>query len=360
MENFVDEATLEVSSGDGGAGSVHFRREKYVPRGGPDGGDGGRGGAVVFRVRGNLNTLTHLVMGGNVHAENGRPGTGRMRHGRDGADAVIELPPGSILYDAETGELVHDFAKDGLGLTFLGGGRGGKGNTHFKSSRMQTPRFSQPGEPGETRRVRVELRLIADVGLVGLPNAGKSSLLRVLTSARPRVGAYPFTTKSPNLGVLRIFDREIVIADIPGIIEGASHGAGLGIRFLKHIARTRCLACLLDASEDEWEHAFSVVRNELAEFSYELSRKPYVIVATKIEMPGATERVDEMKRRFTDIPVCAVSAFTTEGLDALGRELAKLVPVRLEEPSEADDYWATDLTDDSDDAESSDSTDGLE
>ena len=352
MENFVDEATLEVSSGDGGAGSVHFRREKYVPRGGPDGGDGGRGGALVFRVRDNLNTLTHLVMGGDVRAENGRPGTGRMRHGRDGVDAVIELPPGSVLYDAETGELIHDFAQDGLELAFLGGGRGGKGNTHFKSSRMQTPRFAQPGEPGETRRVRIELRLIADVGLVGLPNAGKSSLLRALTSARPRVGAYPFTTKSPNLGVFRIFDREIVIADIPGIIEGASHGAGLGIRFLKHIARTRCLACLLDASEDDWEHAFTVVRNELAEFSYDLSRKPYVIVATKVEMPGATERVAEMKQRLPDVPVCAVSAFTTEGLDMLGREIANLVPVRRDDPPEPGDAW------DPDAAEYTDGVDG--
>jgi GTP-binding protein len=227
---FLDETTIEVSSGHGGRGAVSFRREKYVPKGGPDGGDGGRGGDVVFEVRASLKTLSHLAFKRSFHAEDGQPGQKRKRHGKDGKPVVIGVPPGTIIRSAEDNRIVKDLVEPGSWI-FLKGGKGGKGNTHFATSVRQAPRFAQPGLPGESISLRLELSLIADIGFVGKPNAGKSTLLSVLTEAQPKIGAYPFTTKAPNLGVMREQYKEVVLADIPGLIEGASRGSVSGFVF---------------------------------------------------------------------------------------------------------------------------------
>ncbi len=327
MIKFADEATIIVSSGKGGDGCVAFRREKYVPLGGPAGGDGGRGGDVVFEVRRNLRTLADLRYKQCFRAENGQPGMGRNMNGRNGNDVIIPIPPGTILRNAESGEIIKDFgrAKDGERWRFLKGGRGGWGNTHFKSSVNQAPRQFQPGQPAVEVRLRVELRMIADVGLVGLPNAGKSSLLDSYTNARPKIAPYPFTTKIPNLGVLHIHDREIVIADIPGIIEGAHEGAGLGIRFLKHISRTSVLAFLIDLSDDSWRGTFSVLIKELGAFSPELASRKRVIVATKLDLDEAAARFDEFAAAFPGEEVYGISVFSGVGLADLSEALFRTV-----------------------------------
>jgi GTP-binding protein len=324
---FADEATIIVSSGKGGDGCVAFRREKYVPLGGPAGGDGGRGGDVVFEVRRNLRTLADLRYKQCFRAENGQPGMGRNMNGRNGNDVIIPIPPGTILRNAESGEILKDFgrAKDGERWCFLKGGRGGWGNTHFKSSVNQAPRQFQPGQSGVEVRLKVELRMIADVGLVGLPNAGKSSLLDSYTNARPKIAPYPFTTKIPNLGMLHVHDRDIVIADIPGIIEGAHEGAGLGVRFLKHIARTSVLAFLIDLSDDRWRETFGVLLKELEAFSPELVSRKRVIVATKLDLDEAAERFDEFAAFFPDEEVYGISVFSKVGLDQLREALFRMV-----------------------------------
>ncbi|MFP4703379.1 MAG: GTPase ObgE [Spirochaetaceae bacterium] len=328
MQQFVDEVTVSVQSGNGGAGTVSFRREKYVPKGGPDGGDGGRGGNVVFRTRSNLKTLRHLRMKNSYRAENGRPGEGGERHGRDGNDAVIEVPPGTVVRERETGEVLADLSDEGSEWVCLHGGRGGKGNAHFKSSRRQTPRFAQPGEEGRFLLLRVELRLTADAGFVGLPNAGKSSLLRLLTAAEPRVAGYPFTTTIPNLGVIKLADRDIILADIPGIIEGAAEGAGLGLRFLKHIARTRALVFVLDLADDETDpgRAYHTLREELHSYDPELLSKPELLLGTKIDLEGARERLEAMREAewAEGCRVVGVSSFTREGFEETVRALADL------------------------------------
>ncbi|MCL2610032.1 MAG: GTPase ObgE, partial [Treponema sp.] len=269
MEKFADEAVIEVTSGSGGNGCIAFRREKYVPKGGPSGGDGGRGGDVVFAVRRNLRTLAHLRHRHEFKAENGHDGEGSGRYGRNGEDIVIPLPPGSVLID-DDGRQVRDFARDSdhsneSDFVFLRGGNGGWGNLRFKSSVNQAPRKALPGQPGRTVRLRVELSIMADIGLVGFPNAGKSSLLDRLTNARPKIAPYPFTTKIPNLGVLSVGygsdtgGQDIVIADIPGLLEGASDGVGLGIRFLRHVSRAAALAFLIDLSDDNFLDAFRIL-----------------------------------------------------------------------------------------------------
>ncbi len=321
MFGFVDETTIEVASGNGGKGAVSFRREKYVPKGGPDGGDGGRGGDALFVVRRNLKTLSHLRSQRIFRAGDGQPGAKRNRHGRDGEGIVVPVPPGTVIREATTGALIKDLGDERQEWLFLQGGRGGKGNAHFKTSTHRTPRFSQPGEPGTAVQVRVEIHIIADVGLVGYPNAGKSTLLSVLTNATPKTGDYPFTTLTPNLGVLRSSDRELVIADIPGIIEGASHGAGLGLEFLKHIARTTVLAYLIDLSAENYLEAFPVLRKELASYSRELEMKERLLVGTKLDLPETSERLAELGRAFPDERVVAVSALTHQGLADLISEL---------------------------------------
>jgi GTP-binding protein len=331
MEKFADEAIIEVSSGNGGNGCAAFRREKYVPMGGPSGGDGGRGGDVLFVIRRNLRTLAHLRYKQSFRAENGRDGEGRERHGRDGADIIIPLPPGSALKDPDTGELIRDFGKNEEAgspaetFVFLKGGNGGWGNVHFKSSVNQAPRKALPGQTGISRRLRVELQILADIGLVGLPNAGKSSLLDRFTNARPKIAPYPFTTKIPNLGVLFLGSsrwddpdsRDIIIADIPGLIEGASGGAGLGIRFLKHISRTRALAFLIDLSEDTFMDAFDILYKELAAFSPALTDKRRILVGSKLDLEGAAERLGTLKKRYPKETVMGISVFSGEGLPEL-------------------------------------------
>lgn len=280
---FVDETEIVVSSGHGGAGAATFRREKYVPKGGPDGGDGGRGGDVVFIVKPNLKTLAHLTQRREIRAENGKPGQKRKKHGGAGGNAIIEVPPGTIIRDAESGRIVHDMG-DSEPWTFLKGGKGGRGNVWFKSSTRQSPRYAQSGLPGITSHIKVELNIIADIGFVGLPNAGKSTLLAALTNANPRIASYPFTTKTPNLGVLNSGYNEIVIADIPGIIEGASSGAGLGFKFLKHISRTKALALILDCSSETIQYDYETVLSELAQFEAKLINRPRIVVAAKADL----------------------------------------------------------------------------
>lgn len=317
MNQFVDEAPILVSSGNGGKGAVSFRREKYIPKGGPDGGNGGKGGDVVFITLPNLKTLTHLRYRTEFRAENGKAGGGRKFDGRAGKDVEIPVPPGSIIRDRETGDVLRDMAVLGDRWVFLKGGRGGKGNANFATSTNQAPRFAQDGEPGETRHLLVELRLIADIGLVGFPNAGKSSLLAALTKAKPKIASYPFTTKNPNLGVLTGSYRNAVIADIPGLIEGASGGSGMGLKFLKHISRTKVLAFIVDLYDDNYLDAVQVLEKELKEFSSELAEKPRIICGSKIDMPETKERLKQLQNRFTPEPVMGFSSYTREGLKEL-------------------------------------------
>lgn len=338
MIKFADETTITVSSGKGGNGCIAFRREKHVPMGGPSGGDGGRGGDVIFEIRRNLRTLAHLRYAHVFKARNGADGTGRNKHGADGEDIVIPVPPGTLLKNAETGELIKDFGRDTEGRwRFLKGGNGGWGNVHFKSSTNQAPRTALPGKPGESVEMRVELQMMADIGFVGFPNAGKSSLLDKFTNARPKIAPYPFTTKIPNLGVLTLGDRDIILADIPGIIEGASEGAGLGIRFLKHIARTAVLAVLIDLSDDAYLESFDVLVKELEGFSPELAQKARVVVGTKLDLPETAGRLEELKASLPGERVYGISVFSGEGLDELSRIFVQFV-LDAEKPGDRDSW----------------------
>ncbi len=323
MFGFSDETYIDIASGNGGNGCVSFRREKYVPKGGPDGGDGGKGGDVVFVVKENLRTLASLKSKRSFRAENGRPGQGARRHGRDGKDIEILVPPGTVIRDPETGETIKDLT--GLDRwVFLKGGKGGKGNWHYRTSRRQTPRYAQPGIPGVEMRVHVELRIIADIGFVGFPNAGKSSLLNYLTNANSKVAGYPFTTKIPNLGVFRYDDRDIILADIPGIIEGASHGAGLGYKFLRHISRTSGLAYLIDLSDDRYLTAYDTLREELRTFAPELVEKPSVVIATKMDIPGSEEHAAELQDKYSDLEILRLSVFDGMGIGSVKQAFIRL------------------------------------
>jgi GTP-binding protein len=327
MVKFADEALITVSSGKGGDGCIAFRREKYVPMGGPAGGDGGRGGDVVFEVRRNLRTLAQLRYQQTFKAEGGHGGMGKNMYGRDGVDIVIAVPPGTILKDADTGELLKDLGsgKDGDRWTFLLGGKGGWGNTRFKNSVDQAPRKALPGKPGKTVRLRVELQLIADIGFVGFPNAGKSSLLDHFTNARPKIAPYPFTTKIPNLGMLHVHDRDIVLADIPGIIEGAHEGSGLGLRFLRHIARTSALAFLVDLSDEAWETAFRILLEELRSYAPGLAERRRVLIGTKVDLPEAAARLEAFRAANPQEEVHGISVFSSEGIETLRETFFKLV-----------------------------------
>ncbi|MCL2266438.1 MAG: GTPase ObgE [Treponema sp.] len=323
MEKFADEAVIEVSSGSGGNGCASFRREKYIPKGGPSGGDGGRGGSVVFTVRRNLRTLAHLRYKPFFKAENGRDGESWGRYGHNGADVLIPLPPGSLIRNIDTDEIIHDFSRGSGDFLFLKGGNGGWGNIHFKSSINQAPRKAHPGKPGTTVKIKVELQIIADIGLVGFPNAGKSSLLDRFTNARPKIAPYPFTTKIPNLGALTAGDRDLIIADIPGLIEGASAGAGLGFRFLKHVTRTRVLAFLIDLSGANYLTAFDVLLNELNTYSNDLADKKRIIVGTKTDLLESgsqdekTQRLTELSEKYPGEEVIGISVFSGEGIKEL-------------------------------------------
>ncbi len=325
MNGFVDETTIVVTSGNGGDGAVSFRREKYVPRGGPDGGDGGKGGDVVFQVRANLKTLSHLKLQRTFRAGNGARGARQRMHGRDGSDVTIAVPPGTVLLDPSSGTAVADLTAAGQEFTFLRGGRGGKGNWHYATSVNQAPRYAQKGIPGESRELRAELHLIADVGFVGLPNAGKSTLLSVLTNARPLIADYPFTTRAPMLGLLRLAQRDVILADIPGIIEGASHGRGLGLTFLRHIERCAALLFLVDLGAGACAEAVRVLEGELATRAAGLAERPRILVGTKSDLPRASESLAELRGAYPRERIVAVSAFTREGLAALTNAILELV-----------------------------------
>jgi GTP-binding protein len=324
VNGFVDETSIQVFSGSGGNGAVSFRREKYVPRGGPDGGDGGKGGDVVFLVRGNLKTLAHLKLKRIFRAENGKHGSGNKKHGRDGRDSEIMVPPGTRVSDRETGEPIADLSEVGSRFVLLRGGRGGKGNSHYATPTNQAPRYAQEGQPGQELELKVELHLIADIGLVGKPNAGKSTLLSVLTNAHPLIADYPFTTKTPNLGLFRISEKSVILADIPGIIEGASRGKGLGLRFLRHIDRCAGLLFLVDLGDSLCGETVRVLTEELASYSPELPRKPRLIVGTKLDLEGARERLAELSSAFAGERVLGVSSFSHEGLDELARAILSM------------------------------------
>ncbi|HCG62243.1 MAG TPA: GTPase ObgE [Sphaerochaeta sp.] len=324
MFGFSDETYIDVASGNGGNGCVSFRREKYIPKGGPDGGDGGRGGDVIFVVRNNLRTLAHLKQVRTYRAENGRNGMGDRCFGRDGADIEIPVPPGTVIKDAQSGEIIKDLT--GLDRwVFLTGGRGGQGNWHFKSSTRQTPRFAQPGAKGVELRVGIELLVIADIGFVGFPNAGKSSLLNNLTNARTKVAGYPFTTKIPQLGMFRYGDHDMVLADIPGIIEGASQGAGMGFKFLRHISRTVGLAFLIDLTDDRFESAYDTLCEELRTYAPSLLEKGQVVIGTKIDEPDAKDRLLQLQQQQPGLNILGLSNITGEGLDDVKKAFIHLV-----------------------------------
>jgi GTP-binding protein len=321
---FVDETVIEACSGNGGKGAVHFRRERYIPRGGPDGGDGGDGGDVLFIVRNNLKTLSYLKMKRSFRGENGSPGAGQRKSGRRGRDVLIPVPPGTLIRDAESGQLLRDMACREEPWMFARGGRGGRGNWHFRSSTRQAPRFAESGGKGSCRRLLVELALIADVGLVGKPNAGKSTLLSVLTNSRPRIGAYPFTTKVPNIGVCSLYDRELILADIPGIIEGASSGAGLGLQFLKHVSRTNLILFLIDLHDEDPKNTYHMLEEELHTYSPDLTTKPRLVVGTKMDLEGSGDRLGTLKAALGDRPCLGISAVSGYGMRELRAALADL------------------------------------
>lgn len=288
---FIDEAKAFVRSGKGGDGMVHFRREKFVPRGGPDGGDGGKGGDVILEVNPHLNTLATFRHTSRFRAQNGVNGAKQNMTGRSGEDLIIPVPPGTIVYDDESGAVLGDLTDPGQRLVVAVGGRGGRGNTHFASSVRQVPRLAEKGEPPQERIIRLELKLIADIGIVGVPNAGKSTFLAAITNARPKIAPYPFTTLEPNLGVAELDDSSLVLADIPGLIEGAHLGVGLGDAFLRHIQRTRVLIHLLDGLAEDPLLDYAQINSELALFDPDLARKPQVVAINKIDLPQVQERL---------------------------------------------------------------------
>src|SRR5579875_2211941 len=299
---FYDHIKIFVKAGNGGAGALHFRREKFVPRGGPDGGDGGRGGSVYVEADPGLNTLYRYAHKRSFSAESGAAGAGNRRHGKAGNNLTLFVPVGTVVRDEESGEILADLDEPGARVMVARGGRGGLGNTHFATATRQAPRVAEKGEPGEERWVLFELKLIADVGIVGLPNAGKSTLLSHISAARPKIADYPFTTLSPNLGVADLDadgERTFVAADIPGLIEGAHSGAGLGHEFLRHVERTRVFVHLLDGSAgtpDEILRAFDVINNELELYQEGLSRRPMVVGFNKMDLPDAAEKLPAVRR----------------------------------------------------------------
>jgi GTPase len=328
--NFIDYVKINCKSGDGGSGSVHFRREKHVDKGGPDGGDGGRGGHVVLRGSNNLWTLLHLKYKKHIKAEKGRNGEGAKRAGREGEDAIIEVPLGTIVKDAETGEHLFEITEIGEEIVILSGGRGGLGNSHFKNSTKQTPYYAQPGEEGQELWFILELKLLADVGLVGFPNAGKSTLLSKISAAQPEIGDYPFTTLVPNLGVVNYRNyQSFVMADIPGIIEGASQGKGLGIRFLRHIERNSILLFLINSKSEDITKEYKILLKELKTYNPELVSKQHILAISKMDLIQSVEEKKEVdkhiKKLSKNVEVLSFSSFTTEGLEELKDALWKKI-----------------------------------
>lgn len=319
--NFVDYVKIYCRSGNGGRGSTHYHREKYIAKGGPDGGDGGRGGHVILRARSNYWTLIHLRFARHVFAEHGASGSGARSTGKSGSDIYIDVPVGTVAYDAETGEFLCDVNEDGQEVVLLKGGRGGLGNWNFRTATNQTPRFSQPGEPLEEKTVILELKLLADVGLVGFPNAGKSTLLSVVSAAKPKIADYPFTTLEPNLGIVAYRDdKSFVMADIPGIIEGAAEGKGIGLRFLRHIERNAVLLFLVPADSIDIKSEYEILLNELGKYNPELLDKQRILAISKSDMLDK-ELISEIKQSLPDVPYVFISSVTGTGLMELKDKL---------------------------------------
>jgi len=338
---FVDEATIRVQAGNGGHGCLSFRREKFVERGGPDGGDGGHGGNVYLVAEPSMNTLADFRVARKFRAQSGQGGAGRNKTGRSGEDLNVMIPCGTVVHDVDTGELICDLAEPGQRQMVSESGRGGLGNTRFKSSTNRAPRKITQGTPGEGRHLSLELKVLADVGLLGMPNAGKSTLITAMSSAKPRIADYPFTTLHPNLGVVRVGRlQSFVMADIPGLIEGASEGAGLGIQFLRHLQRTGLLLHLVDIAPIDGSDpttAVTAIANELARFSEELAEKPRWLVINKIDLLDDDDRAAAREKLVSDLdwkgPVFEVSAATGEGSDALAQAIVRELEV-LQEPEE--------------------------
>ena len=350
MSNFVDQVKITAKAGNGGNGSASFHREKYVMNGGPDGGDGGKGGDVIFLADENCHTLLDFRYKSKYSAENGADGSANCCNGRNGENLIIKVPVGTIIRDDETGKVMADMDQAGEQRILLKGGKGGWGNRHFATPTRQAPNFAKPGIKTMIRTLRMELKTIADVGLIGYPNVGKSSILSVVTSARPKVGNYHFTTLTPNLGIIRRFGKDIVLADIPGLIEGAAEGAGLGHDFLRHVERTRLLLHVVDISGSEGRDPIDdldQINTELDHYG-NLSELPQIIVCNKTDLPGAAENLKRMRAigEGTGCPVFAVSAVTHEGFDALLDETARMLetlpPIRHYETEEEDDITVTD------------------
>lgn len=325
---FVDRIRLRVRAGDGGKGAISFRREAHVPRGGPDGGDGGRGGDVIVRVDPGSTTLGDYRFTKSVAAKHGGAGARRDRTGRSGEDAILRVPPGTIVRDVGTAQTVADLVAPGDEVVLARGGRGGRGNARFASSTRRVPRIAEDGQAGEERELELELKLIADVGLVGMPNAGKSSLLAALTRAKPKIAAYPFTTLSPNLGVLRLDYRELVVADIPGLIEGAHAGAGLGEEFLRHIERTRLLVHVIDASRPDPLADRATIEAELRAYGRDLATLPRIVALNKVDLPEAAARAADLRPRLGGDVAFEVSALAGTGIPELARGILAACPPR--------------------------------
>ncbi len=327
---FIDEVKIRVKAGDGGNGCLAFRREKYVPRGGPSGGDGGRGGDITMVASTHYNTLLHFRFNPEHTAQRGRHGEGSNRSGREGESIEVPVPVGTVVYDADTGELLHDFTAAGDRFLVARGGRGGRGNQHFATPTHQAPTEHEPGKPGEAKYLRLELKLLADVGLVGFPNAGKSTLISRISAAHPKIADYPFTTLEPSLGVVSVDDRTFVVADIPGLIEGAHLGHGLGIQFLRHIERTRLLVHLVDVSESSGRDPvedFGVIMGELAGFREDLAAKPMFVVASKIDVAQDPERIERLRALAADkhLPFYEISSVTGQGMEGLKYKMAQVL-----------------------------------
>jgi GTPase len=333
---FIDEVRIRVKAGNGGNGCLAFRREKYVPRGGPSGGDGGRGGDVFLVASNHYNTLLHFRFNPEHTAERGRHGEGSNCTGRDGASIEAQVPVGTLVYDADSGELLHDFTHAGDRFLAAKGGRGGRGNQHFATPTHQAPTEHEPGAPGEEKHLRLELKLLADVGLVGFPNAGKSTLISRISAARPKIADYPFTTLEPHLGVVSDDDSTFVVADIPGLIEGAHLGHGLGTQFLRHIERTRLLVHLVDVSEASGRDPvedFRVVMSELASFREDLAKKPMFLAASKIDVAQDPARIESLRQLATELklPFFEISSVTGQGIEQLKRAMAQEIAKPVEE-----------------------------
>ncbi len=315
--NFIDYVKIYCRSGKGGRGSTHFRREKYIPKGGPDGGDGGDGGDIILRANRNMWTLLHLKYQRHILAGHGESGSGRLSTGKSGDSKIIDVPCGTVAYDAETGEYLCDVTEDGKEVVLLKGGKGGRGNNHFKTSTNQAPRYAQPGEPFQERRVILELKVLADVGLVGFPNAGKSTLLSVVSAAKPKIANYPFTTLEPKIGIVSYRDyKSFVMADIPGIIEGASEGKGLGLRFLRHIERNSLLLFMVPADADDIHQEYRVLLNQLAQYNPELLDKRRILAISKADMLD-DELIEALEADLPEIPHIFISSITGYNITAL-------------------------------------------